>query len=154
MSRRNHREICAECGGVCCTWSGTTATRGEYEEIIRTGHEDHFVKMSDNCYVTAWGKIGACPYLEGTSCTIYEIRPLVCQKFPVVTFDNTRHFIAQCPLARHLSDIELAELIELSLQVPHELMEGAVRYLDPYGQIIDGRMKRFRLEPIDQRRVV
>ena len=105
--------------------------------------------MDENCYVTEWGENGSCPYQKGSSCTIYDIRPLVCQKFPVVTFDNVEHFVAQCPLAENLTDDEMAELIELSRQVSDELIAGAVRYLSPYGQIIDDRMKIFKLMPLN-----
>ena len=150
MSRRSNREICAECGGFCCSFGGATATREEYQEILKSGYEDHFVKMSDNCYITEWGENGICPYQEGSSCTIYDVRPLTCRKFPIVSFNKYDHFIAHCALTEQLSEEEIAELIEMSLQIPDELMDGAVRYLTPHSLVLSDRMNHFRLERIDR----
>ena len=153
MTHRDNSEICKECGSYCCSFGGTTASRTEYEVILRAGHPDYFIHISDNCYVTAWGDEGICPYLEGSSCSIYELRPLVCHKFPIISFNRYDHYIAHCPLAEQLSEDEINDLIELSLQVPEELHDGTVMYLSPHGEVLDKRIQRFRLEELGPRRV-
>lgn len=152
MSHRSNSEICKECGGYCCRFGGTTASRVEYEAILGAGHADHFIHISDNCYVTAWGEDGICPYLEDSSCSIYELRPLVCHKFPIVSFNRYDHYIAFCPLAEQLSEEEINDLIALSLQVPDELLDGSVMYLGPHGETLEKRIGRFRLEELGPRR--
>jgi Fe-S-cluster containining protein len=153
MSPRDNSAICKECGGYCCSFGGTTATKEELDAILRAGHENHFVRVTENCYVTAWGDDGICPYQKDSACTIYNVRPLVCQKFPVVTFTNQEHFIAHCPLTENLSEDEIGRLIELSSRVPKELLDGAVVYLRPYAEILDKRLHKFRLEKIDDDRL-
>ncbi|MBY8997315.1 MAG: YkgJ family cysteine cluster protein [Candidatus Thorarchaeota archaeon] len=93
MTDKEHSSVYRECGGYCCSFGGATATKEEHESILRAGNEDHFVKISDNCYTTVWGEDGFCPYLEDASCSIYNLRPLVCRKFPVFTFTNKEHLI-------------------------------------------------------------
>lgn len=152
MNRRSNSEVCRECGGYCCNFGGTTASRAEHEAILRAGHADHFIHISDNCYVTAWGDDGVCPYLEDSSCSIYELRPLICHKFPIVSFNRYDHYIAHCPLAEQLSEDEISDLITLSLQVPDELLDGSVIYLSQHGEDIDKRIGKFRLVELGSRR--
>ena len=149
MDCDSQREICKKCGAYCCSLGGTAATSEERARVLNAGHPDHFIKMSDDCYVTAWGEDGICPYLEGTSCTIYKVRPIVCQKFPVVTFDNREHFLAHCPLMDHqLTAEDLERLVHLSSRVSEELMQGAMKYLKPYQALIEKRIQRFEMEKI------
>jgi Fe-S-cluster containining protein len=148
MNSRSHSHICKECGGYYCSFGGTTATREEVDAILRAGHENHFVRVTENCYITTWGKDGICPYQKGSACTIYNVQPLVCQKYPVVTFTNQEHFIAHCPLIEHLTEEDIDVLVELSSRVPKELLDGAFVYLQPYAAILSERMSKFQLDKI------
>lgn len=112
--------------------------------VLKAGHENHFVRVAEKCYITPWGDDGVCPYLKDSVCTIYDVRPLVCRKFPVVVFSNRECFIAHCPLTEHLLEEEIDYLIELSSGVPREIIEGAAAYLQPYARILDQRFHVFR----------
>ncbi len=148
MDSSNHYEICKECGGYCCSFGGTIATREEVDVILKAGHKNHFVGISSNCYTTIWGEYGICPYLENASCTIYDIRPKVCRKFPILTFNNKKHFLVHCPLTEHLSKEEIEECISIARTCPTELMQGANLYLEPHSKIIDDRINEFEMEEI------
>jgi Fe-S-cluster containining protein len=150
MALGKNAEVCRLCGAYCCSLGGTAATKDEKREIIAKGHPDYFVQVSENCYVTEWGEEGVCPYLDGRFCTIYRVRPRVCRKFPVVSFDKKVHFIAHCPLAKHLSASDVDRLIELSESIPREIIEGSKKYLIPHAEIIEDRIRGFDLEKIIQ----
>lgn len=149
MTKIGNWNICKECGSHCCSYGGTAVTKLELEEILEAGHQNHFVKISENCYVTKWGEDGICPYLQDTSCTIYDVQPILCQKFPIVTFDNREHFLAHCPLTEQLSEEHLWELAKLASKCPDELLEGANLYLEPYGEILEERLRRFKMDIIE-----
>ena len=145
-----NKEICESCGGYCCSLGGTAATKDEWREILRVGHSDHFIRISKNCYITEWGEEGICPYLDGRSCSIYEVRPCVCRKFPVVTVNKREHFIAHCRLSERLSGPDLRQLIELSIGIPDEIIAGCAEYWKPHAAVIAERIQKFDLERIVQ----
>ncbi|RDE15101.1 MAG: hypothetical protein C4K48_04745 [Candidatus Thorarchaeota archaeon] len=149
MSCCDNSAICRECGGYCCRLGGTRATKDEVDAILGAGHESHFVRVTEKCYITPWGDDGVCPYLKDSTCTIYEIRPLVCQKFPIVKFSNHESFIVHCPLTQHLSKEDIDYLIEVSSRLPEELIEEAAVYFQPYARILDERIRVFRLDRIN-----
>ncbi|MFW9872594.1 MAG: YkgJ family cysteine cluster protein [Candidatus Thorarchaeota archaeon] len=145
----NIQKICRKCGGYCCSLGGTVATKIEFNEIIKTGYNNYFVRISDNCYITEWGETGICPYFKEYYCTIYEVRPMVCKKFPVFSLNSKEHYLMHCPLTSHLSEKEKEECIALATQIPDETLDRINDYLDPYGEIIEKRMNKFEMTPID-----
>ena len=54
-----------------------------------------------------------------------------------------------CPLTSHLSEKEKEECIALATQIPDETLDRIKDYLDPYGEIIEKRMNKFEMTPID-----
>ena len=142
-------EICIECGGYCCSFGGTVATREEVDEILKAGHKNHFVGISNDCYNTIWGDYGVCPYLENATCTIYELRPKVCRKFPILSFSGKKHYLVHCPLTEHLSKEDIDECISIAKSCPAELIQGASIYLEPHGKILDDRINEFEMEEIE-----
>ena len=149
MGNLENREICKECGGYCCSFGGTAVTKAELKLITDAGNENHFVGVLGNCYVTFWGEEGICPYLKDSTCSIYEIRPGMCRKFPIVSTNNIDHHLAICPLTEHLSEDEIQACIEQASSCPDELFVGSNIYLEPYGAIIEERMNKFRMDAID-----
>ncbi|MGY5875040.1 MAG: YkgJ family cysteine cluster protein [Candidatus Thorarchaeota archaeon] len=149
MERVDTNKICRECGGYCCSFGGTIATRLELDEILEKGHANHFVGISKDCHITLWGDDGICPYLKDSICTIYDVRPTVCKKFPILSVNNSEHFLVHCPLTSHLSEEELADCKKLASWCSDEMFAGANVYLEPYSRILEERMSKFRMDPID-----
>ena len=149
MAGIEHHEICKECGAYCCSFGGTVATKEELETILNAGHKNYFVGISGDCFNTIWGEYGVCPYLEDSTCTIYDIRPKVCRKFPIITFDNKKHYLVHCPLTKRLSKEEIDECIAIARTCPNELLHGASLYLEPHAKIIEDRLSEFEMEKIE-----
>ncbi|TFG32521.1 YkgJ family cysteine cluster protein [Candidatus Thorarchaeota archaeon] len=148
MVDNNHSNICKRCGGYCCKLGGTLATKSEVDRIIAAGYPNQFIEITENCYVTDFGKELVCPYLKDSTCEIYHIRPLLCQKYPIFSTDGEEHFLVHCPLTQHLSKDDLTQCIEAALEVPEEIFTSIQRFMAPFGSKIDGRMRKFRMEPI------
>ena len=149
MTECNHYDICKDCGGYCCTHGGTVATRKEVEQVIEAGYQNKFIEITENCFVSDFGKDLICPYFKDLACEIYPVRPLVCKKYPILTTDGDEHFLVHCPLTPYLSREDLAQCIEAALQVPDELFSSIQRFMAPFGSKIDERMKKFKMEPIE-----
>ncbi|MHA1935097.1 MAG: YkgJ family cysteine cluster protein [Candidatus Thorarchaeota archaeon] len=152
MGRHEYRKICKECGGYCCSFGGTAVTKAELKLIIDAGHENHFVGVLGNCYVTFWGEEGICPYLRDSACSIYEVRPGMCMKFPILSMNNIDHHLVHCPLTEHLSEDEIQTCIEQASRCPDELFIGSNIYLEPHRAIIGERISKFRMDAIDIRK--
>lgn len=75
---------CDECGGRCCTYPAMTAK--EFKRInivagfpsgakkIEIGLNSVMIHMED----------GTCPYLKQGKCSVYEVRPKVCQLYGMI----------------------------------------------------------------------
>ena len=149
MTERDHSDICKDCGGYCCTLGGTVATRKEVDRVIEAGYPNKFIEITENCYVSDFGKNLICPYLTDSTCEIYSVRPLLCRKYPIFSTDGEEHYLVHCPLTRHLSKDDLAQCIEAALEVPEELFSSIQRFMAPFGSSIDERMRKFKMERIE-----
>ncbi len=149
MSSHNYSHICKECGGYCCTQGGTSATKLEVDRIIEAGHPNKFIEITEDCYVTDFGKDLICAYLKDSTCEIYPVRPLLCRKYPIFTTDGEEHYLVHCPLTQHLPQDEIAHCIEAALDVPEELFTCIQRFMAPFGSRIDERMRKFKMERIE-----
>jgi Fe-S-cluster containining protein len=91
--------------GRCCTSRDSIDV--SIDDIERWWRDGNFAKIfSELQVVTAGGppikmqikKEGACPFLEGENCSIYETRPISCQAFPLEF--NGKNFVltdTECP---------------------------------------------------------
>jgi len=149
MSDHNYSHICKECGGYCCTQGGTTATKMEVDLVIAAGFPDHFIEITENCYVTDFGDDLICSYLKDSACEIYPLRPLSCKKYPIFTTDGEEHYLVHCPLTQHLSKDDIAQCIKAASEVPEELFTCIQRFMAPFGARIDQRMRKFGMERIE-----
>lgn len=98
------KNICAECGGLCCKLGGVVATRNEVDAIIERGYPNYFVKIANGTYGTNWGNNGTCPYFQNNKCSIHAVRPLGCRLYPVVQSVSREILLIECPLATYLSE--------------------------------------------------
>jgi len=125
------KNICAECGGLCCKLGGVVATRNEVDAIIERGYPNYFVEISDGTYGTNWGDNGACPYFQNNKCSIHAVRPLGCRLYPVVQSVSREILLIECPLADRLSEKIVQTRKMILLQRPDfiarrsELFHGA-----------------------------
>ncbi|MHA1906529.1 MAG: YkgJ family cysteine cluster protein [Candidatus Thorarchaeota archaeon] len=149
MTERSHSDICKNCGGYCCTLSGTVATKTEVDQIIKAGHPNKFIEITENCYITDFGEDLTCPYLRNSSCEIYPVRPLLCKKYPIFSTDGEEHYLVHCPITQYLSNDDLTQCIEAALEVPEELFTSIQQFLAPFSSRIDERTRKFRMEPIE-----
>lgn len=105
----NVRWRCIRCA-TCCKDRGSHQRRivlleGEVEEICRHTcwqREDFAKPTGYEPYVASMRKInGRCVFLDGNSCSIYEIRPLVCRFYPFwLTREDSIYMFrvtAECP---------------------------------------------------------
>ncbi len=148
MGKVDSLKICGKCGAHCCSYGGTTATKEEVDRIIKAGNKDYFEKITDNAYITRWGKEGICPYLKNNACSIHSIRPLLCRTFPALKFiedGKKQFFIQKCPLQEKLSKKELGESFKLLKEIPDELLIAANKYLDPFGKILEKRLSKYEI---------
>jgi Fe-S-cluster containining protein len=149
MTDYDYSNICKECGGYCCTQGGSSATRKEVDRVTEAGYPNKFIEITENCYVTDFGEALICPYLKESTCEIYPVRPLLCRKYPIFSINGEEHYLVHCPLTQYLSKDDLAQCIEAALEVPEELFTSIQRFMAPFGSRIDGRMRKFRMEPIE-----
>jgi len=149
METHNHSDICRKCGGYCCKLGGALATKSEVDRVIKAGYTNKFIEITENCYITDFGTNLVCPYLKGFSCEIYPVRPLLCKIYPIFSTDGEEHFLVQCPLTQYLSKDDIAQCIESALEIPEELFTSVQRFMAPFGSRIDGRMRKFKMEPIE-----
>jgi len=56
-------------------------TAEERQAIVAYARVDHFVYWQENMWYL---ERGACPYLKDGLCSVQEVKPLVCQIFPLV----------------------------------------------------------------------
>lgn len=149
MTDYDYSIICKECGGYCCTQGGFLATRLEVDRIVKAGYPNKFIEITENCYVTDFGKNLICPYLKESICEIYPVRPVLCRSYPIFSIDGEEHYLVHCPLTQYLSEDNLAQCIEAALEVPEELFTCAQRFMAPFGAGIDERMHKFKMERIE-----
>ena len=149
MEKVDSLKVCGECGAHCCIYGGTTATKEEFDRIINAGHENHFVKISDNVFITKWGENGVCPYLKDKACSIHPVRPTLCKAFPVLMLNENDYYLQHCPLLPHLSADEIEKGKKILKAVPTEIIKGSSKYLKPYEKILSERIGKFRLEKIE-----
>ena len=152
MVEHIHSDICRKCGGYCCTLGGVLATKLEVDRVIEVGYPDKFIEITENCYIADFGENLACPYLKDSACTIYPVRPLLCQKYPIFSTDGEEYYLVHCPLTQYLSKDDLAQCIKVALEVPQELYSCAQRFMAPFGSSIDERMHKFKMERIELER--
>jgi Fe-S-cluster containining protein len=153
MGKLDSLKICGECGGHCCSYGGTTATKEEVDKIVKAGFDNHFENISENAYITKWGKDGVCPYQKNTACSIHKVRPLLCRTFPAMFIlkNKKREFYKQeCPLQKLMSEKEMNDSFELLKKVPDELIISANKYLDKYGKILEKRINKFKLVKVER----
>jgi Fe-S-cluster containining protein len=149
MTDFDYSHICKECGGYCCTLGGPLATKLEVNRVIEAGHPNKFIEITENCYVTDFGRTLICPYLKESTCEIYPERPLLCRIYPIFSTDGEEHYLVHCPLTQHLTKDDLAQCVEAALQVPDELFATAQKFMAPFGSGIDKRMRKFKMEPFE-----
>ncbi len=136
---------CEECGSVCCRLGGAVASRTEVVGIVAAGYQNYFERVAPDVYITRWYNGGVCPYLDGTRCSIYEMRPLRCRAFPVFQMDDGAIYLALCPLASSMSKRDIDDLTELLIQSPVDQLSVAGEYLRPHSRVLQRRLSRFEL---------
>lgn len=149
MTEHNYSAICKSCGGYCCKLGGTLATKREVERVIEAGFSNKFIEITENCYITDFGKDLICPYLKESICEIYPVRPLLCRRYPIFSTDGEEHYLVHCPLTQYLSKNDITRCIEASLKIPEELFTSAQKFMAPFGSGIDERLHKFKMERIE-----
>jgi hypothetical protein len=116
------KDVCNKCGAMCCRAGIIAATGEEHKAIVEAGFEDHFKKEGKIFFIINHNSV--CPYLKGSACTVYELRPSICRCWPVhPLFRNGKHghHLYTCPLSKHLTEKDLEGLKGLALDVPKEI---------------------------------
>ncbi len=149
MTEHNHSDICSKCGAYCCTIAGSLATKLEVDRVIAAGYPNKFIEITENCFVTDFGRDLACPYLKESACEIYPLRPLLCRQYPIFSIDGEEYYLMHCPLTQYLSKDDFVQCIKAALEIPEELFSCAQRFMAPFGSKINERMHKFRMERIE-----
>jgi len=148
MGKLDLLKICGKCGGHCCSYGGTTATKEEVDKIVQAGFDNHFEKLSDDVFITKWGGNGVCPYLKNKACSIHPVRPTLCKCFPVLMLNENDFYLQHCPLLPHISKEEIENSKKILKKVPSKIINGSSKYLKPYEKILSKRISRYKLEKI------
>ena len=141
--------LCKTCQAQCCKLGGATASKLEVEAIIAKGYINHFVKMSDDVYITKWVNDGVCPYLIENECSIYEVRPLGCRLFPVSMTLSGQVCLVKCPLASILAEETIEKRKALLLQRPRSFTLFGRSYLKSHINRIKMRISKFKVKKIE-----
>ncbi len=91
------------CDSICCKYSPIQIEKFEYPIILNTvdqiSKEIIEAKSQPASDYGFYKELPAvCPLLEGNRCTIYQARPLVCQRYPFEVTDDRRIVIRPCAL--------------------------------------------------------
>lgn len=144
------RQVCVECGAQCCKYGGAIATELEVQAIVDSGYEDHFERIAANVLITEWGEEGVCPYLVGSQCSIYEVRPFRCRAYPVVQFSSGEVLVARCPLLPLLSAAEIERNGKLLARCPPAIVRPAARYMERHRDVLAIRSSRFEKMTLEE----
>lgn len=148
MGKIDSLNVCGKCGAHCCTYGGTIATKEEVDKISKAGYKNSFVKLSKNVFITKWGKEGICPYLKNKECSIYSVRPTLCQIYPILMLNENDFYLQHCPLLSYLSVNEVKKAKKIIRSLPSEMILCANKYLKPYEKILSKRINKYILEKI------
>lgn len=92
------------CNAICCKYSPIQFEQDEYKMIINTVDyvskeiiETQSIPAEDMGYYKEL-PAGGCPLLHGSKCSIYNNRPLVCQRYPIEVSMNWDIIIRPCAL--------------------------------------------------------
>ncbi|WP_424353532.1 YkgJ family cysteine cluster protein [Methanosarcina mazei] len=85
----------SSCDSICCKYSPINFEKDEYYRIISVVDQiskdiikEKTIEYSKRGYYRKLPAAEACPLLHDTKCSIYENRPLVCQRFPIEMADS------------------------------------------------------------------
>jgi len=127
-------KICKDCGKCCSKDYCYPAGDKDIERIKNAGYKDFYkgnmLKAVD----------GNCIFFKEGKCSIYEIRPTVCQIYPITRFFSKDKPITpifflhlECPVARKLSIEEIDELIMKEKEFLKEMSEEEyLRFVKDY----------------------
>lgn len=90
-----HYTCPSSCNSICCKYSPINFEKDEYYRIISVVDQiskdiikQKTIEYSKRGYYRKLPAAEACPLLHDTKCSIYENRPLVCQRFPIEMADS------------------------------------------------------------------
>jgi len=139
--------FCVKCG-TCCRMCNPIECEKEHFRKIAKSMKLSYKKLKKRTRSRAFKGIvkipgNPCPFLEGKNhCTIYELRPLICKKYPMAktissVIQNGRIFIIDdCPasigMVRTMIQIRIiAELMEESgIEIPSRYSEEEIEYVE------------------------
>jgi len=105
-------KVCGDCGAMCCKLGGTDFTKTEMQKVLDAKHQNYFNKIAEDHYEVKC-EDGICAYLaEDNSCSIHDVRPLLCRRWPVYTeIKNGKRVneLIDCPLTNLLNETEIHE---------------------------------------------
>jgi len=89
-----HYTCPSSCNSICCKYSPINFEKDEYYRIISVVDQiskdiikEKTIEYSKSGYYRKLPAAEVCPLLHDTKCSIYENRPLVCQRFPIEMAD-------------------------------------------------------------------
>ena len=123
--------------------------------MLTAGRPDHFVKLNENHYETKCNN-GICPYLnlKDNSCSIHEVRPIVCRSFPVYVESKngkTNLSLVDCPLSRYLSHREINVMAKQAVEVKEIITTtfSSSKLPEEDLKLIEKRFSRFKLKELE-----
>ncbi len=147
-------KVCQTCKATCCKMGGPDFTKLEMQKVLKAGHPNFFVKISDNHYELK-SKRGLCPYLsEDNSCSIHEVRPMMCKCWPVVVEcdkDKKVFYLIDCPLTPLLSKHDISIMKKQASRIPKEIIVSSFSHSKLSKsdiKLIQKRFKGFKRKPL------
>jgi len=91
---------CAKCGH-CCQFS-ILLNKQDIQNIISSGHkEDKFLEKKNGLNMLKKNKTGFCVFFNSdNSCSIYEVRPKTCRKYPYLNYLVFKGCDTRCPVVK------------------------------------------------------
>jgi Fe-S-cluster containining protein len=118
---------CTGCGR-CCTGGDGYVWMSEDEIVALAAHLDtdvndfgrRFLRRFENRYALIDGPGGACVFLDGRTCSIYDVRPAQCRAFPwwpanLRSPEAWKKAAAACEGISEVAPVVVADVIEASL---------------------------------------
>lgn len=98
-----HYQCPENCNAICCKFSTICFEADEYPKILRVIDQisreiiEKYSQPASDGYYRCLPE-GICPLLSGKKCSIYENRPMVCQRYPFEITENGQIILRPCSL--------------------------------------------------------
>ena len=170
MAKVNYNHTCKKCKMNCCEFLAVTLLDEEYQLYLK-------IKPEISNHVTTFGKVHLmmppCIFFDAKTkeCSIYDIRPINCRKYPIMTTSNMEsrspnHPLdcilvtkdLSCHLSNDLSDTDLNDCLFWDIVHNAYVFSKGMEFTKDMGDLDDHLSQLFKtkklLNPKTQRKIL